>query len=189
MLNPGATLQVVQLLLNPVIQEVQVVGEISVAETWCPAVVISPLFGLHYGSCPTLLLPSLLLEDDDVISIYAEFLRKFANARRVLEDVKQYFGNPWDRVSAEMHRASEELRKTAAEPMAPLNEKEAAELAELLLSEQHTRPELQALLFAWKGSIEHFAHGLATMSLETFQGVFARLAASCRVPNLSRGKP
>jgi hypothetical protein len=186
MLSPGVTLPVVQLMLSPVSQEVKTVGEIVVAETWSPSAVVSPLFGLQYGSCPTLLLPSLLLENDSAILIYAKFLSEFAEARYVLEDVKQYFGNPWDRVSMEMRRATEGLRKTATEPKEPLVEKEAVELAELLLSERHVRPELQAFFFAWKGSIEHFARGLATMSLEKFQGVFAHLAASCRLPDFSR---
>lgn len=183
----GMALPVVQLMLNPVSQEVEAVGEISIAETWHPSLVFPPLFNLRYGSCPTLLLASQLLEDGIGVPIYAKFLRKFVDARRVLDDVKQYIGNPWDRVSMEMQRSIEALKKSAREPKAPLSEIESMELAQLLLSEQHMKPELQAFFFAWKGSIEHFAHGLATMSLEEFQGVFAHITATCRLPDLPKG--
>ena len=181
-LEPGTTLPLVHLMLNPVSQDLAVVGEISLAETWDAPTLFSQLFSLDYGSCPTLVLPSVLLDDGSGISIFAEFLRTFPDARRVLEDVKQFFGNPWDRVSQEIDRSVAAMKTRGQMPKEPLTQQEAVELAQLLLSEKHTRPELQAFFYAWNGSIKHFARNLATMSFEEFQDVFARVAASCILP-------
>lgn len=179
--EPGATLPVVQVMLNPVSQEIQKVGEIFVAETWHPSTIISQLFRLSFGSCPTLLLPSVFLDDEGAVTLHAEFLKLFADARRVLQDVKAYYGNPWDRVSMEIHRGFESTKRPGG-PKESLSEAEATELSALLLSERHQAPELQALMFAWKGSIEHFARGLATLGLDEFMEMLAHLTARCHVP-------
>ena len=179
--EPGATLPVVQLMLNPVSQEVQTVGEIFIADTWRPSTIISQLFRLPFGSCPSLLLPSVFLDQDGALTLHAEFLKEFPDARRVLEDVKTYYGNPWDRVSMELHRASANMNKPRSGKES-LKESEAMELSALLLSERHLVPELQAFMYAWKGSIEHFARGLATLGFDEFVQMFAHLIARCRVP-------
>jgi len=182
MWKESATLPVVRVMLNPFSQEVETVGEIFVAETWRPSAIISQLFRLSFGSCPTLLLPSVFLDHDDAVSLHAQFLQTFADGGRVLQDVKQYFGNPWDRVSMEMHRASESMRVSKVESTEPLSEGEATELAALLLSERHLRPELQAFMFAWRGSIEHFAPGLKSLGFDDFMEMLPHLTALCRVP-------
>lgn len=179
--EPGATLPVVQLMLNPVSQEVQTVGEIFIADTWRPSTIISQLFRLPFGSCPSLLLPSVFLDQDGAVTLHAEFLKGFPDARRVLEDVKTYYGNPWDRVSMELHRASANMNKPRSGKES-LKESEAMELSALLLSERHLVPELQAFMYAWKGSIEHFARGLATLGFDEFVQMFAHLTVNCQIP-------
>jgi hypothetical protein len=199
-LKPGNKLPVAQLMLNPFSQEVVTVGELVLGNKWRPSSVIRRLFRLSFGGCPTLLLPSIHLEDDRSISLHAEFLRGFEDARYVLERVRQYFGNPWDRVSQEMNAAFEGIAKPAAGARGQahaeqLNEDEARELAGLLLSEEHTKPELQAFRDAWKGSIKfQREQGLpamadAAMSLETFHEVFTRIAQSCLVPDVGESAP
>jgi hypothetical protein len=110
-LDPGAKLPVVRMILNPFSQELQTVGELTVGESWRPSAVIYPIFDLPFGSCPTLLLPSRLLDAEQATLLYAKFLRRFDDARRVLEDVQKFLGNPWDRVSMEMRRATAKLKK------------------------------------------------------------------------------
>jgi hypothetical protein len=185
MLDPGVTLPIMRLMLNPFSQEIETLGEISVAESWRPSAVIYPLFDLPFGSCPTLVLPSQLLDAERAALLHADFLQRFDDARRVLEDVKQFFGNPWDRVSMEMHRSTAEMKNPITEAKRPLDEKEATDLAGLLLSEKHVRPEFQAFLCAWRGSITHIAPGLATMSFNEFAHVLAHLTFSCHTPDLS----
>jgi hypothetical protein len=67
-----------------------------------------------------------------------------------------------------------------------LDGEEARELARLLLSDEHTGPEIRALFYAWDGSIRHMAPGLATLPFETFSRGFEHLTVSCRLPHLSR---
>jgi hypothetical protein len=199
-LTPGSRLRVVQLLLNPFCQEAVTVGKLTLGNKWRPSTVIRPLFGLSFGSCPTLLLPSIHVNADRSVSLHAEFLRGFEDARDVLQRVRQYLGNPWDRVSQEMNAAFAEGAKSATGVRGQghpesLNEDEASELASLLLSEQHTKPELQAFLAAWDGSIQfQRQQGLpatadAAMSLETFQGILMRVAQHCRVPDADERCP
>lgn len=189
--GPGAQLAVVRLLLNPFSQQVEAVGELAIRKDWSPLAVISSVFHLFLASaCPTLLLPSVHLDASDSIPLHAEFLRGFSDARAVLERVTQYLGNPWDRVSMEMRTATDQLGEQtaglggAADPE-PLGDEEASEFAGLLLSRQHFKPELQAFSYAWNGSIQHIAPGLASMSVESFTDVLGHLVDSCAIPDLS----
>src|SRR5262249_32720194 len=78
-------------------------------------------------------------------------------------------------------RAGEEERSKAE----PLNAGEAEELARLLLSERHMKPELLAFFYAWAGSINHIGPGLRSMSVELFRPAFEHLASTCRLPDLA----
>jgi hypothetical protein len=190
-LKPGAKLPVARLVLNPFNQEVDAVGNLAVGKKMLLSAVMPPLFSLPFGSCPSVLLPSIHLEDDHSVALHAEFLRGFNEARDVLQQVRRYLGNPWDRVSAEVRRGAEQFAELGAgvsggvDPE-PLDEAEARELARLLLSEQHMKPELQAFFYAWSGSIDHMAPGLATMSFATFASVFEHVTSSCQVPGFVR---
>jgi hypothetical protein len=182
----GETLPVLRVMLNPFTQQVETVGEISVAETWVPSVVISQLFQLPFGSCPTLLLPSVFFDHDSAVRFHAKFLKTFSDSRRVFDDVKKHFGDPWERVSTEMQRSVESLRKSNDDRKKPLNDTEATELAALLLSTHHLAPELQAFMFAWKGSIDHVGGSLESLGFDEFMQMFPHLIALCRVPQQAR---
>lgn len=143
--------------------------------------------GLASGSCPSLVLPSVHLGEQDAVAIHAGLLRRYHNAREVLTRVRQFFGNPWDRVSAEMQSAFYGVQQSeSARSMGnaePLSGEEATELALLLLSKAHTGPEIQAVAYAWHGAIQQVAWaGMAVLDYESFRRVFACLASSCRIP-------
>lgn len=184
-LKRGAKLPVVHLMLNPFSQEVHAVGELALGQQWRPAEAIRALFALPFGSCPSLVLPSTHLSEEQAVTLHAEFLCHHSDARDVLDRIKQFFGNPWDRVSHEMRIAAERQAGgyTDACP-APLTEVEAREFAQLLLSEQQVKPELQAFFYAWDGSIKRVAPGLPSMGLEPFLALFWEIAKSCRLPDL-----
>jgi hypothetical protein len=149
----GRMLPVVYLMLNPFAQECTQVGETVISDTWQPLRDLQPLLDLPFGSCPSLVLASSYLEEEDSIALYAEFLRHFSNARRVFERVRKYPGDPWKRVQAEVQGAFGNLKKAIPGLSVecdeePLSDDEAVEFASLLLSDQHLLPELQAFFFA-----------------------------------------
>lgn len=184
--RPGATLPVVALMLNPFSQQIEKVGSLVVGHEWNPAVVIPALFGLPFGCCPSLLLPNEQLDPEASVSLHARFLRGFADSREVLSRVRDYYGNPWDRVSSEMKSAATALAGDEdgdTEGGEPLSEAESLEMAALLLSDRHASPEVQALFYAWKGSIDHIGGpAMATMPFDVFTEVIEHLCGTVRVP-------
>jgi hypothetical protein len=60
-LKGGHKLPVIRVMLNPFSQEAEALGELALGGKWKPAAVIRPLLGLPFGSCPTVLLPSVHL--------------------------------------------------------------------------------------------------------------------------------
>jgi hypothetical protein len=184
-LKVGAKLPVVRLMLNPFQQEVEEVGTLTFGKTWRPSAIIPQLFELRAGCCPSLILPLEQLKLASAVSLFAEFLRGFDDARGVYDRVREYYGNPWDRVSREMSMATEHLtapESRAAEEHEPLNEAESRHMAELLLADEHSSPEVQALIYAWNGSIQHIAPALATLPMDQFATVLEHICSAVRVP-------
>ena len=120
------------------------------------------------------------------VNLLSEFLRGFDDARGVYDRVREYYGNPWDRVSREMAKGIEMVEGTANDDQEsePLDEDEGRELAELLLSQEHGGPEVQALLEAWKGSIQHIGTpGMASLPFNQFMAVLEHISSACQVPS------
>jgi hypothetical protein len=191
-LRSGVTVPLVQIMLNPFTQESHKVGEFTIGRIWRPAEVVHALFGLEFGSCPSLLLPSVHLKDEESVEVHAEFLRQFEDAHDLLLRVRQHLGNPWDRVFQEIEAATYGLANLADGYAGeangdPLDEDETREFAALLLSEQHTKPELEAFLYAWNGAIEFqrdqgdAAMAESAMTLKMFLDIFGRITQSCRM--------
>jgi hypothetical protein len=183
-LRPRAKLPVVWLMLNPFTQEHDIIGELVVGQPWRPDCVIPQLFDLPFGSCPSVLLPNEQLEAGVALSLHAEFLRRFTGARSLMERVRAYYGNPWERVSQEMAAATQSLAEgfPAERTEIPLTEREAAELAGMLLAEQHSSPEVQALFHAWKGSVEHAPFGGMALGVDSFGQIAEHVCSAVRVP-------
>src|SRR5262245_24734493 len=76
-LRSGATVPIIRVGLNPFTQGLHVVGELNVGRTWSPVFTIRSMFGLSFGSCPSLLLPSRYLTAEEAVSVHADFLRGF----------------------------------------------------------------------------------------------------------------
>lgn len=187
----GTSLPVIRLMLNPFAQDAHVVGECVMGQKDGVASVIPGLFDLPYVSCPSLLLPNADLDEKNAISLHAEFLRRFEDAIDLLEQIRRHFGNPRDRVSADMDGALAQLSNSETEQPDGregrfLTLEQAKALAMLLLSEQHAKRELMAFFQAWKGSLKHGPTGLNTMDFDTFLTVFEHLTASCRLPKAGR---
>ena len=175
----------VSVMLNPFSQEIAHIGPVSLPVQWESNRLLSG-FSSSFGSCPTLILPSSHLSTETAVLACAELLQSFPNGGNVLERVKRHFANPWDRVAEEVGAMAALLKayqETGSTSVAdsPLDADEARELANLLLSVEHTVPELEAFNYAWNGAIAH-APALPAMNFAQFLFYFIRITESCVVP-------
>ena len=144
----GNELPIVEIMLNPFSQNVLQIGKMLVGSEWRPTVDLAPLIERDYGSCPTIVLVSNHVSDCDRPDLVAQILASYGDqVKNVAQMVKKYLGDPWARVS-------EELRQPQHDPDERSGATSAKELAAIVLSSEHFVPELQALLYAWHGSIE-----------------------------------
>ncbi len=144
----SVVLPIVKVMLNPFSQTVEQVGRFTVGDTWTPRLDFAPLIALDYGSCPTLVLVSNQIEEgmrnELVEQIFVRFEEDVVN---VASNVKRHLGDPWNRISEAMSSGRGEGDEGDLETA-------AAYLAEVVSTDVHVRPELQALFYAWNGSIE-----------------------------------
>lgn len=184
----GRRAPVLHVMLNPFVQQLTEVGLARVGSTWNPYEAIQPFLGNTFAACPTLLLPSAMLEPAQAAGLYAYVLGTFREGSRVYESVRRYPGDPWTRIQAAMDELSAGPEDAEArEEGRPLTEEEALELARTLLRPEHLAAELQAFMASWSGAIEFQGKaglGRKAMSLERFIGYFAALAVSCNLPKL-----
>lgn len=145
----GARLPIVNVMLNPFSQTVSQVGWFVVGDVWTPLDDFEPLLQLGFGSCPTLLLLNHAVPEGSRQEVAAKILGVFEeDVTETYLAVKQFFGDPWTRVSKAM-------QGTVSEADQQIDAVEAADrLAELVLKPEHMFPELRALMYAWRGSIE-----------------------------------
>lgn len=189
--DEGARLPVIAMSLNPFRQGCQVVGEVSIGETWDPVEDASIFFpDVPLQGCPSVLLPSIWLEESDAVALYARFLMRFDDGAELFAGVRRFPGDPIARVQAEMDRAFSGMAGKGREGTPGSRPREgrlernaASSLAAMLLESGANKAELRAFVLAWRGSIEHQAGSrLEAMSFATFADLFARLAETCTVP-------
>jgi hypothetical protein len=144
----NSTLPLIKVMLNPFSQTVEQIGRFTVGDTWIPQQDFEPLIALDYGSCPTLVLASNQIQDESRQQVIQRIFARFKDdVQRVSTSVKRHFGDPWSRVSEAMAGGAD--GDEFGDP-----ESAAAYLAAIVTSERHVKPELEALFFAWAGSIE-----------------------------------
>jgi hypothetical protein len=196
----GRKLPIVYLMLHPFQQEVRIVGEASIGQGWDSFRDLLPLLDVRLGGCPTLLLPSAFREPAEDIEFYAKLLSRFDDGSSVLKKVRRFPGDPWNRVKEEMD-ASVQIMIDGLQRMKEVNQgtqptilgkrllpDEARELATTLLQPKNFHAEIQAFLYAWKGSIELQASQGArflsdqALSEEDFRKLLMQLLCSCRLP-------
>ena len=134
----GIKLPVIEIMINPFSQRVLQIGNMLVGSEWSPVTDLAPLIQRDYGSCPTMVLISNQVADNVRFDLVAQILESHGDqVKAVRQSVKTYFGDPWTRVSEEMrgikHASDDESVKDAAR-----------DLASLLLSSKHFKPEFQA---------------------------------------------
>ena len=178
------------LMLNPFSQSLTEVGTARIGDSWAPFQQIPRFFDLTFGSCPTLLLPSVLLEKNENIELYARFLSTFDDAYSVLQKVRAFPGDPWSRVQQDVDGLASLIEKgerglATGATQRSLSSEESKELSASLLDSPNLKSELQAFMYAWNGSIEIQGGGPISkraMSLDDVLNYLALLAMSCDMP-------
>ena len=191
-MKAGTTIPVIQMMLNPFSQSAAKVGTARIGDTWSPDLDLAHFFNLQLGSCPTLLLPGAYFESDAATEFYAHFLATFSDGHRVLEHVRSFPGDPWNRVQQDIGRLDSKLENnhkgtSSDNDNKPLTPSESLELSRNLLEPTNLKAELQAFLFAWNGSIEFQSGGaMANMAMpvDAFIEWFSLLALSCNLPEM-----
>ena len=144
----GRAQTLVKVMLNPFSQTVEQVGRFWPGDTWNPVNDLEPLIALNYGSCPTLVLVSNRVEEGTRKQLTAQIFARFrGEVGRVWRSVDRHLGDPWTRVSESMANTNDnDVELDLADA--------AMHLANAVENEKHVMPEIQALFFAWRGSIE-----------------------------------
>lgn len=181
---------IVHLTLNPFQQTILKVADLIIGQKLNTGETIRKFFDFNFGACPSIVLLSKRVKVEKKNELIADFLANFVDGRETFNRIKEYFGNPWDRVSKEMNQAFEPPKKPSffgklfggSKKQTNLETDELMEFAELLNSPEHIEPELKAFFYGWSGSIEHIAPGLATLKSEAIQQIFLTLALTLDLP-------
>jgi hypothetical protein len=174
---------ILHFMLNPFSHTCRVVGTLDIGDEWEPVDDLEPFCSLEFGSCPTLLLPSIFNSPDGNELVYARLLRECDDGVGVLSRVEQYPGDPWSRVQSDIDatlRPDYVYRNFGA-----LDQDGALRLAQIQLQPANIRAEFQAFLGAWDGAItlvKDSALAKRVMTMEAFLELFARFAKTCDLP-------
>ena len=174
--------QILHFMLNPFLQTCHVVGSLEMGDEWSPVDDLEPFSSLEFGSCPTLLLPSIFNSPEGNELVYARLLGECDNGAKVLSRVEQYPGDPWSRVQNDIDTT---LRPDYVyENFGTLDQDGALRLAKIQLQPANIMAELQAFGYAWKGAIEFVGGAMAkhAMGFETFIELFGRFSVTCDLP-------
>ena len=143
----GVSRQVVFVMLNPFKQIIEQVGRFTIGEDFNPGL-LDPFYKMTFGSCPTLILLDKYSDEAQRLRLATRLLTNFdeVNVDLTCAYVESFFGDPWRRVSKEMEGWLSDGGKASAFS--------AKRLSALAMQSEHIWPEIEALLFSWKGSIE-----------------------------------
>ena len=191
-LDPGSTLPILHLMLNPFSQSATEVGLATLEERWDLMEQIPKFFNLDFGSCPTLLLPSSQLDADEVKELYARFLVTFEDGSFVNDKVRAFPGDPWNRVKQDIGEISaivKQIQNGDKQELEPrkLSFEDSKQLSATLLKPESIKVELEAFISAWQGALAFQGDSsLANteMSFEDFIVHFSVIALSCDLPEL-----
>ena len=173
-------------MLNPFRCEVKQIGTFTDGETWFPDEAFAALFQYLSGSCPTLVLMSKSLDDETRSCVTENLFTHFDDALDTLENVRDFFGDPMNRVSHSMG-----LDVPTQEELPP--EIQQAEWNEVVSDTRHIWPELRAFMVAWDGSInktlipDHMKYG--ALQTERMKSILVPMMASVWMPEPTKEEP
>ena len=175
-------------MLIPFRQAAHRVGRATITDAWnlvddCDSLVRS----CRLRGCPTLIFPGAGLEDSEAREIHSRWLCGFGDASHRWKMIQQHPCDPWTRIDEEIRDgfAALDPKKAQTYPVSSLSKPDALKFAGFLLSDEHTLPELQAFMAAWKGSINFQSDSgdaQSAMPLEAFHAWLSLIVATCRLP-------
>ncbi len=158
--------EIYEVVEHPFSPQVSKIGRLYLGSETSAFEIIKQLSQRVVGGCPTLILPSRLLDREQAHAICAAYLRQFADARQLFLSLQQFYGNPTERIKhdieaaqnvAKQARSSDELlvlqQKWQEQQQQELTQEEASKMAEMMLSEGHIIAEIRAIQEAWSGSL------------------------------------
>jgi hypothetical protein len=197
-----ATLDLVQMMLNPFSQEVHRIGRAITEDTSNLLIDYEPLFACKFGCCPTLLLPSTLLDPETAILVHSRWLDTFEGAAWAWQRILHHPFDPWTRIEEEVQASVQKYVYGNSNPEIELrrlkhhlSEFKALDFARFALSTEHMIPEFQAFSYAWKGSINiqrevgNSVFASRALQFDDFLEWFSVIANSCRFPEGTDARP
>jgi len=115
-----ASVPLVQITLNPFMQEMLLVGEALFGDTCDPATDYAPFLPLGLRSCPTLLLPGTSMEFAQAAQLFARFVAPFDDGQNAYQEIKQYLGRPGDRIASHAEPIAQALKAISKDPASPV---------------------------------------------------------------------
>lgn len=96
----------------------------------------------------------------------------------MLNQLKRYPGNPWDRLSDELNNSDDSMARYKAARRRPTSD-EMDQYFEIMVSQAHLKQEVAAFDAAWQGSIKHLpgTAALAKLPYEKYRKLFKSLIA------------
>jgi len=143
----GVPRPIVHVMLNPFSQVIKQVGRLTIGNDYKPEI-LKPLYGLDFGSCPSLILLSSNATDDQDRRIATEIFSGFQleNVATICQCIANHFADPATRI--------QEILNGHLPTINEVDESCVSRLVELAMKPEHIWPEIQAMTFAWNGSIE-----------------------------------
>jgi hypothetical protein len=188
--SPGKQMPILHVMLNPFSQDLAEIGIATIGETWNPIQAITQLFTRSFGDCPTLHFQSSMLEYEDAVALHADFLATFDDGYSMLQRVRQFPGDPWNRVQFEMDEAREFMENPGnAQPSSNrrLSAEEAFELSRHLFDPKVQEAEIGAFFSAWDGAIKFQGGNFRkkdVLSMKVFLAHFENITLSCNFPDI-----
>jgi hypothetical protein len=137
--------------LNPFNQELKRLRSANLAEATHPSKLVEDT-GIGLASAPTLLIFSSA-PDQEVIACAKVIASAFDDLGSTVDRLQKFPGNPWDRISEEIHNGFGSLSTSPKHPRS-IKPKDIDDYVAIILDRKIFSEEFAAFRKAWEGSIE-----------------------------------
>ena len=137
--------------LNPFSQELKRLRSAKLAEATHPSEIVAHA-GIGLASAPTVLIVSSA-PDQEVVACARVIASAFDDLGSTVDRLRKFPGNPWDRISAEMHDGFGSV-SSSRKHHGSIKPKDIDDYLAIILDRKNFSEEFAAFRAAWKGSID-----------------------------------